>query len=83
MLPLTVVQYVLISLWLAWRVFVVAMESMVTGAMIFLCSSRAYTTLLCSTFYLKGKRQVCMLVVSIFMMHSAILALFCLACLVN
>ncbi len=77
MLPLTVVQYIVISLRLECRVLVVATELMVARAMIFLCSSGTYATLLCLTFFLIGGRQECALMESIFMMHSDIIWLFC------
>ena len=77
MSPLTEAQYVVIFLRLERRVFVVATESMVARAMTFLYSSGAYTTLLCSISFLKGKRRARALAESVFMIHLAIIWLFC------
>ena len=76
MSPLMVVQYVAISLRFECRVLVVATESMVARAMTFLCSSGAYTTLLCSILFQKDKSRVRALTKSVFMMHWAIISLF-------
>ena len=73
MLPLTVAQYVVISLRFAQRALVVATELMVMRAMTFLCSSGPYTTSLILTSFLKGRRRLRALGVSVFMMHLDII----------